>query len=230
MSLSGPSNDKPTDPYKEKNLDTETSVEGKVNGLIEFITKCKLGMMTTRDAASGMLVSRCMAIVGTENGIDLVFHTNTATGKSDELNNDPHVNISFLRDSVSIISSIGHLWSSYSGRAADFTGQDWASISGIAQVIQDTEEVKKHYSSTLKAWVGDLGDGVHDGSVKDPRLGVIKVRALTATYAIAHAASITRTLEVAKGTVTGNVASVNTLREITLKDIELWRRSKELVT
>ncbi|KAF3315275.1 hypothetical protein TWF173_003823 [Orbilia oligospora] len=206
MSLSGPSNDKPTDPYKEKNLDTETSVEGKVNGLIEFITKCKLGMMTTRDAASGMLVSRCMAIVGTENGIDLVFHTNTATGKSDELNNDPHVNISFLRDS------------------------DWASISGIAQVIQDTEEVKKHYSSTLKAWVGDLGDGVHDGSVKDPRLGVIKVRALTATYAIAHAASITRTLEVAKGTVTGNVASVNTLREITLKDIELWRRSKELVT
>ncbi|EGX46423.1 hypothetical protein AOL_s00109g181 [Orbilia oligospora ATCC 24927] len=206
MSLSGPSNDKPTDPYKEKNLDTETSVEGKVNGLIEFITKCKLGMMTTRDAASGMLVSRCMAIVGTENGIDLVFHTNTATGKSDELNNDPHVNISFLRDS------------------------DWASISGIAQVIQDTEEVKKHYSSTLKAWVGDLGDGVHDGSVKDPRLGVIKVRALTATYAIAHAASITRTLEVAKGAVTGNVASVNTLREITLKDIELWRRSKELVT
>ncbi|KAF3272342.1 hypothetical protein TWF970_010157 [Orbilia oligospora] len=163
-------------------------------------------MMTTRDAASGMLVSRCMAIVGTENGIDLVFHTNTATGKSDELNNDPHVNISFLRDS------------------------DWASISGIAQVIQDTEEVKKHYSLTLKAWVGDLGDGVHDGSVKDPRLGVIKVRALTATYAIAHAASITRTLEVAKGAVTGNVASVNTLREITLKDIELWRRSKELVT
>ncbi|KAF3182401.1 hypothetical protein TWF106_003766 [Orbilia oligospora] len=206
MSLSGPSNDKPTDPYKEKNLDTETSVEGKVNGLIEFINKCKLGMMTTRDAASGMLVSRCMAIAGTENGIDLVFHTNTATGKSDELNNDPHVNISFLRDS------------------------DWASISGTAQVTQDTEEVKKHYSSTLKAWVGDLGDGVHDGSAKDPRLGVIKVRALTATYAIARAASITRTLEVAKGAVTGNVASVNTLREITLKDIELWRRSKELVT
>ncbi|KAK6512684.1 hypothetical protein TWF506_008859 [Arthrobotrys conoides] len=206
MSLSGSTNDKPVDPYKEKNLDTETSVEGKVNGLIEFVTKCKFGMMTTRDSASGMLVSRCMAIAGTENGVDLIFHTNTATGKSDELNSDPHVNISFLQDS------------------------DWASISGTAQIIQDVEEVKKHYSSTLKAWVGDLGDGVHDGSVKDPRLGVIKVRTLTATYAIAHAASITRTLEVAKGAVTGKVASVNTLREITLKDIELWRRSKELVT
>ncbi|RVD89969.1 uncharacterized protein DFL_000955 [Arthrobotrys flagrans] len=206
MSLSGSSSDKPVDPYKEKNLDTETSVEGKVNGLIEFVTKCKFGMMTTRDSASGMLVSRCMAIAGTENGIDLIFHTNTATSKTDELNSDPHINISFLKDS------------------------DWASISGTAQVIQDTEEVKKHYSSALKAWVGDLGDGVHDGSVKDPRLGVIKVKTLTATYAIAHAASIPRTLEIAKGAVTGKVASVNTLREISLKDIELWRRSKELVT
>ncbi|KAK6525542.1 hypothetical protein TWF281_010604 [Arthrobotrys megalospora] len=205
MSLSESASNKPADPYKEKNLDTETSVEGKVNGLIEFATKCKFGMMTTRDAISGMLVSRCMAIAGTENGIDLIFHTNTATGKADELKNDPHVNVSFLKDS------------------------DWASISGTAQIIQDTEEVKKHYTSALKAWFGDLGDGVHDGSAKDPRLGVIKIRTLTATYAIAHSASITRTLEVAKGAVTGRAASVNTLREISLKDIELWRRSKELV-
>lgn len=205
MSLLGSTSGHSADPYKEKNLDTDTSVEGKVNGLLEFVTKCKFGMMTTRDSVTGMLVSRCMAIAGTENGIDLIFHTNTATGKAEELKNDPHVNISFLKDS------------------------DWASISGTAQVMQDAEEVKKHYSSALKAWVGDLGDGVHDGSVKDPRLGVIKIRTLTATYAIAHAASITRTLEVVKGTVTGNVASVNTLREISLKDIELWRRSKELV-
>ncbi|KAK6343217.1 hypothetical protein TWF730_010817 [Orbilia blumenaviensis] len=203
MSLS--TDNKPADPYKEKNLDTETSVEGKVTGLIEFVTKCKFGMMTTRDSVTGMLVSRCMAIAGTENGIDLIFHTNTASGKAGELNNDPHVNISFLKDS------------------------DWASISGTAQIIQDVEEVKRHYTSALKAWVGDLGDGVHDGSAKDPRLGVIKIRTLTATYAIAHATSFTRTLEVAKGAVTGNVASVNTLREISLKDIELWRRSKELV-
>ncbi|KAF3935887.1 hypothetical protein ABW20_dc0102444 [Dactylellina cionopaga] len=192
---------KPADPYKEKNLDTETSVEGKINGLIEFVTKCKFGMMTTRDGVTGMLASRCMAIAGTESGIDLIFHTNTETGKTDELNSDPHVNLAFLKDS------------------------DWASISGTAQIIHDKEEIKKNYSSALKAWVGDLGDGVHDGS----RLAVIKVRTVTATYAIAHAASVARTLEIAKGAVTGKVASVNTLREIGLKDVELWRRSKELV-
>ncbi|KAF3918686.1 hypothetical protein AA313_de0206805 [Arthrobotrys entomopaga] len=52
---------------------------------------------------------------------------------------------------------------------------------------------------------------------------------LTATYAIAHAASIGRAMEVAKGVVTGNAAGVNTLREISSKEVELWRRSKELV-
>jgi len=198
--------DKPADPYKAKNLDTETSVEEKVNDLIEFVTKCKTGMMTTRDSGSGMLVSRCMAIAGTENGIDLIFHTNTETGKTDELANDPHVNLAFLKDA------------------------DWASISGTAEIVQDAEEVKKHYTSALKAWVGDLGDGVHDGSAKDPRLAIIKVKTNTATYAIAHASSVSRTIEVAKGMVTGNAASINTLREVGLKDVELWRRSKELVS
>jgi len=197
---------KQADPYKQKNLDIETSIEGKVNGLIEFANNCKFGMMTTRDGKKGMLVSRCMAIAGTENGIDLIFYTNTETGKTDELSSDPHVNLAFLKES------------------------DWASISGTARIIQDRDEIKKHYSSGLKAWIGDLGDGIHDGSAKDPRLAVIKVQTLTATYAIAHAPSIKRTLEVAKGVVTGNAASVNTLRELSEADVELWRRSKELVS
>ncbi|EPS40630.1 hypothetical protein H072_5508 [Dactylellina haptotyla CBS 200.50] len=193
------------DPYKSKNLDTDISIEGKVSGLINFVTECKFGMMTTRERVTGMLVSRCMAIAGTENGIDLIFHTNLESGKADDLNNDPHINIACLKDT------------------------DWASISGTAEIVQDTEEVKRYYNSGLKAWVGDLGDGVHDGSAKDPRLAVIKVRTHTATYAIAHASSISRTLEVAKGAITGNVASVNILREVGSKDVELWRRSKELV-
>lgn len=48
------------DPYKEKNLD-HASIEDKVNGLSEFVSACKFGMMTTRET-SGMLVSRCMAL------------------------------------------------------------------------------------------------------------------------------------------------------------------------
>lgn len=50
------------DPYKEANLDTGVSLEQKIHDLSSFMTGCKFGMMTTRDAASGNLVSRCMGL------------------------------------------------------------------------------------------------------------------------------------------------------------------------
>jgi hypothetical protein len=54
--------DKPADPYKETNLN-DVSIKEKVEGLSEFVSSCKFGMMTTRDSLSGALVSRCMALV-----------------------------------------------------------------------------------------------------------------------------------------------------------------------
>lgn len=52
---------KHADPYKERNID-EVSLQEKVEGLSNFISGCKFGMMTTRDAETGMLMSRCMAL------------------------------------------------------------------------------------------------------------------------------------------------------------------------
>ena len=75
-----------------------------------------------------------------EHGLDLLFFTNTESGKTDELHNDPKINISFINSSG-----------------------EWASISGEASIITDREMVKKNYTPTLKAWIGDLGDGKHDG-------------------------------------------------------------------
>jgi hypothetical protein len=53
---------KHADPYKEANLDSGVSLEQKIQDLSGFMSHCKFGMMTTRDAASGNLVSRCMAL------------------------------------------------------------------------------------------------------------------------------------------------------------------------
>ena len=53
--------DKPADPYKDKNLQ-EVPLKEKVEGLVNFISNCKFGMMTTRIADTGMLTSRCMAL------------------------------------------------------------------------------------------------------------------------------------------------------------------------
>lgn len=135
-------------------------------------------------------------------GIDLLFHTNTETHKTDEIASDPHTNISFLNSSG-----------------------DWASVSGTASIVTDRDLVKKHYSPALKAWLGDLGDGKHDGSENDPRIGIIRVRTNTITYAISNRSAIGKVLQVAEGIVTGSPAQVNALREISGPEVQQWRVS-----
>ncbi|TDZ22811.1 Protein bli-3 [Colletotrichum sidae] len=202
MSFSNTSTgDKPADPYKAANKDDNVSLKEKVEALVNFANKSKFGMMTTRDAKSGALVSRCMALAATENGgIDLLFHTNTESNKTDEIDSDPHINISF-----------------YNGSG------DWASISGVSSIITDRSLVKKHYSSALKAWVGDLGDGTHDGSENDPRIGIIRVKTVSVTYAISNTNVLGRVAQVAEGAITGSPAQVNKLREISSQEVEQYR-------
>lgn len=139
-------------------------------------------------------------------GVDLFFHTNTESGKTSDIDSDPHTNIAFLNSSG-----------------------EWASISGTSTILTDRSIVKKYYSSALKAWLGDLGDGKHDGGPDDPRIGVIRVEAKTATYAIVRKSAISRGVEMAQGVVTGKAPAVNKLREISEQEIETWRSSKKMV-
>jgi len=199
--------DKPADPYKAKNIDQEASIKKKVEDLSTFITSCKFGMMTTRDETTGALVSRCMALAAKENdGIDLIFHTNTSSGKTSNLESDPHTNISFLTPSG-----------------------EWASVSGTSIVDTSRASVKKYYTPTLKAWVGDLGDGKHDGGPEDPRIGVIRVETKTATYSLQKGTVVGRAVEVAKGVVGGKTADVMRLVELDEGEIETWRASRKMV-
>ena len=80
--------------------------------------------------------------------------------------------------------------------------------------------IRKYYSPTLKAWLGDLKDGKHDGGPEDPRIGVIKVVAKTVTYAISDGTILGRGVEIAKGAVTGSAPKVNKLREIKEQELE----------
>ncbi|KAI0181734.1 hypothetical protein GGR52DRAFT_584236 [Hypoxylon sp. FL1284] len=193
--------DKPSGPYYNKNIDTNVSLKEKVEALTKFVSSCKFGMMTTRDPSSGKLVSRCMAVAGKEGGdIDLTFTTNTESHKTDELKADEHTNISFC----------------------DGSGQ-WASFAGDASIETGRDVVRKYYSPTLKAWLGDLGDGTHDGSENDPRIGVLRVRTASVTYALTGRSALGRAAEVAKGTVTGEPAAVNKLREISEDEVRQWR-------
>lgn len=113
------------------------------------------------------------------------------------MKNDPKINIAFLNP----------------------TGE-WASVSGEADIVTDREMVRKYYSPTLKAWLGDLEDGKHDGGPEDPRIAVIKVTAKTATYAIATGSSFGRGADIIKGTITGAAPKVNKLRELTEQELQ----------
>lgn len=201
MSFSNTSTgDKPADPYKKANQE-DPDMRTKIADLGTFITNCKFGMMTTRAAKSSRLVSRCMALAATENnGVDLLFHTNTESGKTDDVASDPDVNMSFL-------NSKG----------------EWASISGHAEIITDRDAVKKYYSPALKAWLGDLGDGVHDASENDPRIGIVKLVAETATYALSDKGQIMQAVEIAQSAVRGKPAEVNSLRHISEEEFKAWR-------
>jgi general stress protein 26 len=100
---------------------------------------------------------------------------------------------------------------------------EWSSVSGTASVVTDRSLVKKHYSPLLKAWVGDLGDGVHDGSENDPRIGVIRVKTKSVTYSLVAKNIFSRAGDIVSSGVTGKPAQVNKLREISESEVMEWR-------
>lgn len=208
---------KPADPYTSKNIQ-DPSLKEKVEDLQGFVDKSKFCMMTTK-TQDGLLASRCMALAARvscqhttpralrtsqltpapqeDNGIDFIFHTNTESGKTDDLAQNPDINLAFLNNAG-----------------------EWASISGVATIETDRARVEQFYSAGLKAWLGDLGDGVHDGGPKDPRIGLIKVKSKTAQYAISRRTAIGGAVEFAKGVVTGDAAQVNKLRHIEASEVD----------
>ncbi|KAJ3496700.1 hypothetical protein NLG97_g2463 [Lecanicillium saksenae] len=159
----------------------------------------KIKDFTDRD--SRRLVSRSMALAGTEsNGADLVFQINTESGKTDDIASDPDVNVSFLNSKGS-----------------------WASVAGRAVLVTDRDEVKKYYSPLLRGWLGDLGDGVHDGSENDPRIGLIKLKKETVTHSLAEYGALGTAAKVTHAAVKGKPAEVNSLRHISEDEIKAWR-------
>lgn len=64
-SISTSAGTKPVDPYKAKNRE-DLPLAKKVEDLLEFITKTKYGMLTTKLSSDPeLLTSRCMALAGT---------------------------------------------------------------------------------------------------------------------------------------------------------------------
>lgn len=55
--------------------------------------------------------------------------------------------------------------------------QNWVSVTGEATTTSnDDPRIKEIWSKPIRAWFGDLGDGVHTGGPEDPRMTLIEVQ------------------------------------------------------
>ncbi|KAG8705835.1 hypothetical protein FRC12_009206 [Ceratobasidium sp. 428] len=186
-----------SDEYTKKATNEKLTPQQKIDGLKEILATAKTGMLTTR-GTNGELHSRAMAPASTE-GLHFTFIANNDSYKTDEMEANPQVNVSFF----------------------DPGSNHWVSVAGTATLSQDREKIKKLWSPFVRAWFGDLGDGVHKGDENDPRVVIIDVNPSEIRYWYSTRTKVGAAIEVATSAVTGNVASPGELRTITKQELAL---------
>ncbi len=167
-----------------------TTTEKKIDELYKLIDGIEIAMFTTR-RPDGSLVSRPMANQQRIPGADLFFVTDVESHKLDDLQNDPHVNVSYYRNRT----------------------REWVSVAGIARLSKSKAKIKELYRPDWKAWFGDEG-GTRNGGPDDPRLGLILVEADSVEYMVVNKPRPVVLFEVAKGMLTGTRPNVGEERQI----------------
>lgn len=193
--------DQKVDPSVSKQWDDESPKEEQIQDYYKIVDGLKAGLLTTIRPGIGP-VARSMA-VAKRNGPDFLFIANIHSNKFKDLDHSKQAQITFQNSS----------------------SQDWVSITGEATTISnDDPRIKDLYSPGLKAWFGDLGDGVHTGKPEDPRMALIEVKAKYISYWKTTVSSLGFAKEIGVATLTGKVADTGVLRQLVEEDIELARR------
>ncbi|KAI7881598.1 putative BLI-3 blue-light-inducible Bli-3 protein [Lichtheimia hyalospora FSU 10163] len=196
------------DPAHDKNKDDQSTTEVKIQDLYNLIHSQRCCMMTTRCSDSGRLVSRAMAPCppDPETPADLWFFANNQTHKFEELDHDPNVNLAFNNPATA----------------------EWASISGKAKVINDRNKIKQLYTPDLKAWFGDLHDGVHDGGVDDPRISLIYVEGETVHQTLKGASMPVQIWRITKAIWSGEPPKIAVTQELDNEELQHARNVHNL--
>lgn len=150
----------------------EHSREEHINRLDELIKGIKVGMLTTADT-DGTLRSRPMATQQVEFDGDLWFFTNVDTAKTNEVEHDRRVNVSY----------------------ADPSDNRYISVSGSAQLIRDKSKAKEVWSPIYKAWFPK--------GLDDPNIALLKVQVEKAEYWDAPSSTIVQIAGFVKALATG---------------------------
>jgi general stress protein 26 len=162
----------------------EDKRQESIEKLNELIKEIDFAMMTTNDG--GMLRSRPMQTQDFDFDGDLWFFTSSKTHKTDEIERDNRVNISYAAP-------------------ADNT---YVSISGRASIVKDQEKIDEYWNDILKAWFPEGKDS--------PDLVLLKVEVEQAEYWDSPSSTIVQTLGFLKALATGERADGGENEKITL--------------
>jgi general stress protein 26 len=168
------------------------AMKTELEKLYSLADDIEIAMMTTR-RADGHLRSRAMANQKRADGADLWFVTVDESAKLRELAQDPHVNLSYYREST----------------------MEWISVSGIATISRDREKIRELYAADWKAWFHEEGDPRH-GTADDPRMVLIGVTVHAAEFLEVNEARPVVLYEIAKGWLTGSdpdIGEMHALKE-----------------
>jgi general stress protein 26 len=148
-------------------------------------------MMVTR-RADGHMRARAMANQKRAGGADLWFVTKDGSAKLTDLERDPHVNLSYFRDS----------------------NREWISVSGMAVISRDRDKIRELYQPDWKMWFGEAGDPLH-GTPNDPRMVLIGVNVHAAEFLEVNKPAPVLLFELVKGWVTGTEPDLGEMHHVT---------------
>lgn len=139
----------------------------KLAGLLK---KFRIAMLTTLDR-DGALISRPMAVQEAEFDGDLWFFAERGSRQVEQLRVNPHVGVAMS------------------------SNEAWVSVSGQAEVVEDSAKAHELWNAAVEAWFPNGPD--------DPDVVLLKVHAKGAEYWDSPGSRITTLLSYAKSKLTG---------------------------
>lgn len=153
-------------------MEMTASHDENIRKIGRMIKDIQIAMLTTADEG-GNLYSRPMVCQQAEFNGDLWFFTSKSSGKTRNIMNNQHVNLSYASPSE----------------------QKYISISGTAEIVQDRKKQEELWTPSVNAWFPK--------GVDDPNLVLLRIKAESAEFWDSPSSAMVQVIEIAKAAVTG---------------------------
>ncbi|MBC3541672.1 pyridoxamine 5'-phosphate oxidase family protein [Rufibacter sediminis] len=163
----------------------QSQKQGDLQALISKIKDIDTAMFSTAEP-DGTIRSRPMRHMTVKDDGTIWFFTGYESGKSHEIKQDRHVNLSYAKPNDNL----------------------YVSVSGHAQVLRDQQKIDELWNPAMKAWFPEGKD--------DPNIGLIKVTIDQAEYWDSPNSAVVHLYGVVKAALTGEPAHPGENKKINL--------------